>query len=336
MFRRRFKTTKIVMEKNLNMKELKIPEGFLSLKLGTNANPVRALKTKEMKMNKDRIALIVIVGILVMGVVGAIGMELADKFFVKENGYVGIGIDNPVSILHVLQGTGPRITLGNSQDTSYIQAMPVAEGSNLEFGTSRSTKMVIAPNGKVGIGIDNPVSILHVLQGTGPRISLGNYQDTSYIQAMPVAEGSNLEFGTSRSTKMVIAPNGSVGIGNTNPQEKLDVNGNIRATGTIQPSDARLKDIIKPYNRGLSEVMQIQPIYYKYKQQNALGLDSTDVHVGVTAQSVQGIIPEAVSKSGDGYLTLDKDPIVWALVNGMQEQQKEIEQLRQELNQKCK
>jgi len=84
--------------------------------------------------------------------------------------------------------------------------------------------------------------------------------------------------------------------------------------------------------------MRLQPVRYEYKPDNALGIKSEGEHIGFSAQQVQKIIPEAVTKNDKGYLLVNNDPILWTMLNAikeqqaqMQSQQKEIQQLRQEV-----
>jgi len=77
--------------------------------------------------------------------------------------------------------------------------------------------------------------------------------------------------------------------------------------------------------------MQLQPIRYEYKPDNALGLKSEGQHIGFGAQALQKIIPEAVTKNADGYLMVNNDPILWTMLNAIKEQQKEITALKAEV-----
>ena len=79
--------------------------------------------------------------------------------------------------------------------------------------------------------------------------------------------------------------------------------------------------------------MRLQPLRYEYKRDNALGLKSEGEHVGFGAQALQKVIPEAVTRNANGYLQVNNDPILWTMLNAIQEQQKEIEQLRGQIRQ---
>ena len=134
------------------------------------------------------------------------------------------------------------------------------------------------------------------------------------------------------SYPILLNPNGgNVGIGTSAPDQRLSVNGDADKTGGntwLAFSDERLKNIKGNFNSGLKAVMQLQPIRYEYKQDNALGLKSNGEHIGFGAQAVQKIIPEAVTKNSAGYLMVNGDPIMWTMLNAIKEQQKEIEQLK--------
>ena len=121
----------------------------------------------------------------------------------------------------------------------------------------------------------------------------------------------------------------SVGIGTTTPDSLLSVNGTADKPGGGSwgtYSDGRLKTVNGSFGSGLSQVLQLRPIRYRYKPDNALGIRDRDEHIGVVAQEVQRVIPEAVTENGKGYLLVNNDPIIWSMVNAIKEQQREIEE----------
>ena len=121
----------------------------------------------------------------------------------------------------------------------------------------------------------------------------------------------------------------SVGIGTADPDSLLTVNGTADKPGGGSwgtYSDGRLKTVNGSFGSGLGQVMQLRPIRYRYRPDNALGIRDADEHIGVVAQEVQRVIPEAVTENGKGYLLVNNDPIIWSMVNAIKEQQREIEQ----------
>ena len=132
---------------------------------------------------------------------------------------------------------------------------------------------------------------------------------------------------------LLLNPNGgNVGIGTTAPDQKLSVQGDAdkSAGGTSWGvfSDERLKDIKGSYSRGLSAVMGLQPVRFSYKKDNALNLQTDSENIGFSAQALQKLVPEAVTKSPSGYLVVHSDAVLWAMLNAIKEQQAEIQQLK--------
>jgi hypothetical protein len=123
----------------------------------------------------------------------------------------------------------------------------------------------------------------------------------------------------------------SVGIGTTTPDSLLTVNGTADKPGGGSwgtYSDGRLKTVNGSFGEGLGQVMQLRPVRYRYKPDNAMGIRDADEPIGVVAQEVQRVIPEAVTENGKGYLLVNNDPILWSMVNAIKEQQREIEEQR--------
>lgn len=98
-------------------------------------------------------------------------------------------------------------------------------------------------------------------------------------------------------------------------------------------SDARLKDVHGSFDKGLKEVISLNPIEYNYKKDNAKGFDSKISYIGLIAQEVQKFIPEAVSTDDQGYLQINNDPIIWTMLNAVKELASKDDALKQENDQ---
>ncbi len=87
-------------------------------------------------------------------------------------------------------------------------------------------------------------------------------------------------------------------------------------------SDARLKNISGDNTAGLKEINQLQVKNFTYKN------DAGKVpHVGVIAQQLQKIFPNAVTKDEEGYLRIRQEDIFYAMVNSIKELLKQIQDL---------
>lgn len=128
----------------------------------------------------------------------------------------------------------------------------------------------------------------------------------------------------------------NVGIGTTTPSWKLTVNGDAAKPGGgswIDASDLRLKNIHGSFTRGLSAIERLNPMYFSYKSDNPLGLPDDRQYVGLVAQDVAEVIPEAIRQNGkDEYLYLNNDPIIWAMLNAIKELKAQNDSLKERLN----
>jgi len=136
------------------------------------------------------------------------------------------------------------------------------------------------------------------------------------------------------------ASGGSYGIGN----------GYFTGDVTAYYSDKRLKHELNPIENALDKLISITGYTYKHNTlgQQLLGENPNKVHAGLVAQEVQKILPEVVtiapfdldgydndgqgiSKSGENYLTIKYERIVPLLIQGIKEQQAQIEEMKKEI-----
>jgi len=102
----------------------------------------------------------------------------------------------------------------------------------------------------------------------------------------------------------------------------------------IGGSDARIKQNIVPYSRGLAAVLQLNPVEYSFIPET--GLDSTRRHVGIIGQDVQPIMPEMITASStkigslmfNDLLIYNPNALLYALVNAVQELATLVQELK--------
>ena len=111
---------------------------------------------------------------------------------------------------------------------------------------------------------------------------------------------------------------------------------NITAFSTTTDSDIRLKENIKPLENNLEKVLQLKPSSFKWKIQDKKN------DVGLIAQDVEKVIPELVKENisigktkefldGDTHKTVDYSKLTTYLIGAVQEQQKQIDELKKKL-----
>ena len=112
--------------------------------------------------------------------------------------------------------------------------------------------------------------------------------------------------------------------------------GNMSAAGDIYAfvSDERLKENIQPLENALDKVLTLNGFTYNFNETGqSLGFDGTESHIGVSAQQVQAVVPEAVKPApvDSNYLTVQYEKLVPLLIEAIKEQQETITNLQNRL-----
>nr|MBK9652332.1 tail fiber domain-containing protein [Bacteroidota bacterium] len=283
--------------------------------------------------------------------------------YVKNDSRMGMGTTNPQSNLHVygiypdlrIQGQNGLGTFnpvrmsfwsdpqGSAQEwrPGYIQSDDSAGGTwtgIMRFftnGTSyanrqNSVEGMRIINGRVGIydtvpDVNYRLSVGGNMRVKGNRIQLDNKWITSpgfyelEFGADVTADADNLYYSGSISKRWVAV---------------------YATNGTIQTSDARMKKEIKDLPYGLNEVMKLQPIIYKWKDEK-LGDDN---NLGFIAQDLQKVVKEVVvdhttrfnpetqkmETTKNDVLGVKYSELIPVLVKAIQEQQEQITTLKNE------
>jgi hypothetical protein len=119
------------------------------------------------------------------------------------------------------------------------------------------------------------------------------------------------------------AVNSRVGIGTTTPSQALQVAGNIIASGTITPSDARYKKNIAPITEPMEKLEQLNGVTYYYRPEDFPEMKFTDKQqVGLIAQDVEKVFPQLVFEDDKGYKGVDYVKLVPLLIEAVKSQEK--------------
>jgi Chaperone of endosialidase len=113
--------------------------------------------------------------------------------------------------------------------------------------------------------------------------------------------------------------------------QALVVSGNILASGTVtQNSDITLKKDIKEIDSAVSKLSQIKGVTYKWKKPENHGDDETE-QLGVIAQDVEKVFPQAVSTAPNGIKSVSYGDMVAPLIQAIKELKAEIEELKKKV-----
>ena len=211
-------------------------------------------------------------GYLTLATEGANDINLSTNGFankrlvVKSDGKVGIGTNNPSTLLDVVNTSSNWAMLVDQNNTGNL-AMKIqgnyglgisSEGQYpLDISTASSADALrMLDNGNLGLGTVTPVAKLHISESTSADVGLvlsnsdtGHtindgfqlFLDTSKNAYLINREASDMKFYTSNAQKMVIKSDGKVGIGTTGPNYELDVNGSANVSSNLHLGDADTK-----------------------------------------------------------------------------------------------
>jgi trimeric autotransporter adhesin len=211
-------------------------------------------------------------------------------------------------------------------DSSLTGESATAWGYNTRATGNVSTAFgynsIASGNGATAFGVNMTVSGLYSV-GIGLDTTV---QTISQANTMAIMNGS-VGIGT-------VAPTVSFEVSNlgTTSVSKFDGSGStqctvVTGTGWSCSSDERLKTNVVSIDGGLDKIMQLRGVTFNWLS-NPNGVQQN----GFIAQEVQKIFPELVSTDSNGYLSLNKDGLMAYMVRGAQEQQGQINTLRNQVN----
>jgi hypothetical protein len=249
-------------------------------------------------------------------------------------GNVGVGETLPSSRLHITGGVelsltdhgslllGPTTGVNLVIDTNEIQARNNGAADHL---------LMNCFGGNVGIGVGvgafSPAAKLQV-DGDSDETALRVRVNASTKFTVNSNGGATIGTFQTASPANGLYVSGNTGLGTTQANVRLDVNGSIEYTGTITDvSDKRLKENFEPLQNALKKVQALEGLSYTMKDA------PNKREVGLIAQDVQAVLPEAVSTVDpeNGTLGISYPSLIPLLVEAIKEQQNENRELRTRL-----
>ncbi|NEQ45470.1 MAG: tail fiber domain-containing protein [Leptolyngbya sp. SIOISBB] len=172
------------------------------------------------------------------------------------------------------------------------------------------------------------------------------YQDTDGNVRINTPTGGNVSVFQNSEVELFSLNDGEGSInGNFEINGDLEVNGNLEITGiaikpdggTWQASDSRVKADIRDFEAGLEQLLQINPVRFRFN--GKAGTPKDEEGISVIAQDIEPIFPEMVrhiAKAGefdaDAPLKLYNDSaLTYVLVNAVKELTARVQQLEADL-----
>lgn len=214
----------------------------------------------------------------------------------------------------------------------FERGIKIGTGGGIDFNKSLRLESLELTSGTLGVK-NNPVLYVNQLDIEGDKSTIAQFEYFSI-------------------PKMLLDKEGRLGIGNFNgdnfPKEKLDVVGNIIASGYITSyySDERLKKFTSKITNSLEIINNLNGYYYEPNEQAIKFGFKHEKQIGLSAQEVAKYIPEItklapfdaindtngniISKSGETYLTICYERLGPIFVEAIKELTDEIKELKKD------
>ena len=276
-----------------------------------------------------------------VGYQAMVGTNSASNYYNTAIGYralnrAGNSAENAGQNTAVGSGALENNVTGFGNTAIGVNALNTGRQGDYNTGLGYYACANVTGSNKTCIGASSGPSYSAALgQGTEKTIFLGDADTTVYIPGNLVVGkrafiGASLgDSGTKRNCLFYNSERGWHGVyGYKNSGDRdswyFDMNdmingrmwGDFRLGFTLKNyiSDRRLKYVGTNNNDGLDKIKQLKVFNYVYKK------DTTKTpHVGVIAQDLQKVFPNAVQKGKDGFLTIRMEDMFYAVINAIKE-----------------
>ena len=236
-------------------------------------------------------------------------------------------------------GTGARTTdtgasATNTSSIAIGTGARTTNGSSIAIGAGANST---SPN-SIAIGAGAITSVPN-------QIVLGTDQETVYIRGNLIVDGTvmlSMRGSTTRGIAGAVFMRESTGERDIVKFSKADNDLKDHHTPVFQTeefegnksitimgrtyyyhqSDRRLKNVGEKYTAGLEELKKLDFYHYTFKADK----DNTPL-VGVMAQDLQKVFPDAVTKGEDGYLRIRLEDMFYAVINAVKELDTKVSKL---------
>jgi peptidase G2-like protein/endosialidase-like protein len=276
----------------------------------------------------------------------SLGTNAASRMTIDSVGRVGIGKTNPAGTLDVngdIYRAGLLAISGEAggwlrinQNNDFPNGTHFAHRANFYAGITTGNWWSVEPGvgnllvqGNVGIGKSNPSHALDVsgnarVSGSVLFGSGGNINGD---------QGGSIELGNSLQSGVVPYIDFHYGLGvqqdynmriiNDAPAWLSIYGGFLRVNGTAYLSDLRMKKNVHPLSASLNKLRSLRGVSYQWKDMR----NETEKHIGLIAQDVEMVFPDAVKTGPDGMKSIDYTGLIAPVIEAIKEQQRIIDEL---------
>lgn len=241
--------------------------------------------------------------------------------------------------------TGPTLTRTAILSSSNSGSAVTFSGTVNVFVTYPSNKSVNLDASGNASSLGTPASFVGTnITGTASGLSIGGNSATATNVAYSGLTGTvptwNQNTTGNATTATTASTANALNTANNYQVNSLGVGvassgtaGEIRATNNITAfySDERLKTKVGNIENALDKVKQIETlVYHANETAVSLGYDASIIEVGVTAQSVQKVMPQVVVPApiDNKYLTVRYEKLVPLLIEAIKELEAQVAELK--------
>lgn len=233
----------------------------------------------------------------------AIGGWDGSTVYTKADGFSAIAMG------YIAQATSDyAIAIGSEALASNIRAIAIGEYSKTTGNRSTAVGTHAWATG------DYSTAIGYYANAEAPgSVAIGTDDTGAAAHALP---GWTNQFVLGTTNHNVFVP-GHFQIGYSNAASISAASGVLSIS-----SDKRLKNVTSDFAEGLNKIRQIQPYNFTFKA------DKEKIpHVGVIAQDLQKVFPDAVTKNDKGFLAIRQDDMFYAMLNSIKQLDKILQGL---------
>jgi hypothetical protein len=254
----------------------------------------------------------------------ALGTDTTGDYVASINPGAGLtgGATSGEGIAHTLAvGGGDGISVGADVVSLNTGSTHFTNGARVTVANWVSGEVSINSSTGVATLVIPTLSRASNITGTANQITVGGVTATGAFTAslslpQDIATTSNVRFGSL-----------GIGVNASGTSGRIDAANDIVAYSS---SDRRFKENIKNIPNALAKVLRIGG--YEFDWISNVELHGHEGHdIGVIAQEIEEILPELVQTRESGYKAVKYDKLVALLIEGMKEQQVQIDNLKSEV-----